>query len=114
MSLHENTGWIVCYDIRDKRRLLRVHRHLKKWGVPLQYSVFMVEASASRLHRLMSELEDLIDTSVDDVRAYRFPAGSECHTLGNSILPDDVLINAPPPKPAPRRIRAADTPALLP
>lgn len=107
MSLHEDTGWIVCYDIRDKRRLVRVHRHLKKWGVPLQYSVFMVQASASRLHRLMCELEDLIDTSADDVRACRFPPGAECHTLGPSLLPDDVLINAPPHKPVPRRVRAA-------
>jgi CRISPR-associated protein Cas2 len=114
MTLHENTGWVVCYDIREKRRLVRVHRHLKKWGVPLQYSVFLVEATATKLHRLMAELEDLMDTSVDDVRAYRFPPGSECHTLGASILPDDVLINAPPPKPTPRRIRVTDAAALLP
>jgi hypothetical protein len=51
MSLHEPTGWIVCYDIRQPKRLIRVHRHLKKWGVPLQYSVFLVQASAARLHR---------------------------------------------------------------
>jgi CRISPR-associated protein Cas2 len=112
MSLHEPTGWIVCYDIRQPKRLIRVHRHLKKWGVPLQYSVFMVQASAARLHRLMAELEDIIDTSVDDVRAYRFAPGAECHTLGASMLPDDVLINDPPPKAAPRRVRRADTGVL--
>jgi len=107
MSLHEPTGWIVCYDIRDKRRLIRVNRHLKKWGVPLQYSVFIVQASASRLHRLMLELEALIDTSQDDVRAYRFASGSECHTLGRDMLPDDVLINEAPPARALRRVRPA-------
>ena len=30
MSLHEITGWIVCYDISDRKRLVAVHRHLKK------------------------------------------------------------------------------------
>jgi len=92
MSLHEPTGWIVCYDIRDKRRLGRVHRHVRKWGVPLQYSVFVVQASATRLYRLMGELDEIIDGRVDDVRAYRFPRGSECHMLGAPFLPDGVLL----------------------
>lgn len=30
---------LVCYDIRDPKRLLRVHRFLRSQGFPLQYSV---------------------------------------------------------------------------
>lgn len=101
MSLHEVTGWIVCYDISDRRRLAAVHRHLKRKGLPLQYSVFLVQASATGMHRIMDELAALIHPAMDDVRAYRFPLGAECHTLGPSILPDDVLITDREAAPAP-------------
>lgn len=104
MSLHEPTGWIICYDIRDKRRLGRVHRHVRKWGVPLQYSVFMVQASATLLYRLMGELDEIIDRRVDDVRAYRFPPRSECHMLGAPFFPDGVLLQASSALPYPQRI----------
>ena len=92
MSLTETTGWVVCYDIADRKRLLRVHRLLRKWGVPMQYSVFIVEASAIRLQRLLLQIDDLIDPGADDVRAYRFPPGSECQVIGPGMLPDSILI----------------------
>jgi len=106
MSPHEATGWVVCYDIRERRRLLRVHRYMKKRGVPLQYSVVLVQASPAQLHRLMLELEDLIDASADDVRAYRFAPGAEYHCLGPSPLPEDVLLFAPHEAAPVRRWRA--------
>ncbi|MFN9707684.1 MAG: CRISPR-associated endonuclease Cas2 [Burkholderiales bacterium] len=106
MSLHEITGWIVCYDIKDSKRLQRVHRQMIKWGVPLQYSVFLVQASSAQLHRLMLTLEGQIDTSADDVRAYRIPVQAECHIIGPSILPEDILISAAPPSsPLRHRVR---------
>jgi CRISPR-associated protein Cas2 len=111
MSLHEVTGWIVCYDIRDRKRLIAVHRHLKKKGLPLQYSVFLVQASQAAMHRIMDEIAALIDPRADDVRAYRYPLGAESHFLGRSILPDDVLItprDTPPPPPIRIRRRAGE------
>ena len=106
MSLHEITGWIVCYDIKDSKRLQRVHREMMKWGVPLQYSVFLVQASSAQLHRLMLTLEGHINTSADDVRAYRIPLEAECHIMGPSMLPEDILIPAsPPPSPSRHRVR---------
>ena len=109
MSLHESARWIVCYDITDRRRGARVYRWMKQQGVPLQYSVFLVEASAARIHTLMQELEELIAVHSDDVRAYRWPERSEVHQLGASLLPDGVLIDPPAPtKPTPTRRRASE------
>ena len=34
---------LLCYDIRDPKRLQKVHREVKKVGMPLQYSVFYIE-----------------------------------------------------------------------
>ena len=45
MADHTPVRWIVCYDITDARRGLAVHRCMKRHGLPLQYSVFLVEAS---------------------------------------------------------------------
>jgi len=94
MSLHAPARWIVAYDITDDRRRLAVHRHLRRVGVPLQYSVFVVETSAAGMHRLMGELRDRIHLKQDDVRAYRWPARPECHQLGRSMLPEGILLDA--------------------
>ena len=100
MSLHDTVRWVVCYDIRDADRGLRVLRFMKDHGVPLQYSVFVVEASAARMHRLMIELEALIAPAVDDVRAYRWPEPAEAHELGCPLVPEGIVIRSPAPTPA--------------
>jgi CRISPR-associated protein Cas2 len=107
MSVHEITGWIVCYDISHRKRLAAVHRYLKQKGLPLQYSVFLLQASAANMHRIMDQIGKMIDPRADDVRAYRYPLSAESHFLGRSILPDDVLITSRdvPPAPAPPRRR---------
>jgi CRISPR-associated protein Cas2 len=32
--------YLVCYDVRDDKRLRRIHRLMKAYGEPWQYSVF--------------------------------------------------------------------------
>lgn len=110
MSLHTPARWIVTYDIADPRRGVRVHRYMKSQGVPLQYSVFIVEASAARMRQVMLALEDLIDPGSDDVRAYRWADHAESHQLGADLLPEGVLISGQPERRAVRRVmvRAAD------
>lgn len=92
MSQNEVVNWVIAYDIAHKRRLAQVHRLMKKQGVPLQYSVFLVHGSSARIASLMGQLGLMIDKRQDDVRAYRVPAAVECHTLGASLLPGDMLI----------------------
>jgi CRISPR-associated protein Cas2 len=107
MSLHDPARWIVTYDIADARRGARVLRFMKTQGVPLQYSVFIVEASPSRMHALMLELEGLIAPAVDDVRAYRWTTQAESHALGRPLLPEGVLIGAEAATPTRRVVRRA-------
>lgn len=91
MPLHAKARWTVTYDITDADRGVSVHRFLRRHGVPLQYSVFLVEASNARMKQLMAELKTLIAAHSDDVRAYRWPQDAECHQLGTPLLPDGVL-----------------------
>ena len=94
MSAGARKSWLIAYDIREKRRLARVHRFLKTEGTPLQYSVFAVEATDNELQRLLSELKQRIDQRQDDVRAYHVPTRCEIFTLGRQALPWGVVVGA--------------------
>lgn len=92
MSESRERDYLVCYDIRESRRLQRVHRRLRRWGLPLQYSVFYCRLSAPRRRSLVRELEALIDESEDDVRLYPLPSGAVIHCLGRRPFPHGVAV----------------------
>lgn len=89
---HQPKAWIVAYDIREPRRLRRVHRTLRKEGVAAQYSVFTVEADDEGIARLLQRLRGIIDERVDDVRAYHLPAHCAVWALGTQHWPDGVSL----------------------
>lgn len=88
MALTEPRRWVIAYDIREPRRLARVHKFLSGVAVPLQYSVFAARGSLAEARRLASELKCLIDERVDDVRLYSIPNTPVVHTIGKPILSD--------------------------
>jgi len=65
---------IVAYDIADERRLARVARHCRDYGVRVQYSVFECRMEADRFDLFWLELLDLIDPEEDRLIAYRICA----------------------------------------
>lgn len=92
MSTREIKTWLVAYDIRQPRRLRRVHRTLRSVGLAAQYSAFTVEADDSGLKRLLVHLAQLIDPNVDDVRAYHVPQHCRVWRLGAQHWPDGVVL----------------------
>ena len=92
MSLHQTAQWLVTYDIANPRRLARVFKHLKKEGVPMQYSVFAVDGSNAKMGALMAHLGTLIDLREDDVRAYRLPDNGWRAILGAAMLPEELWL----------------------
>lgn len=58
---------LVCYDIGDETRLRRVHKTMKGYGDPLQYSVFRCELSEIELQSLKSALWELLNFGQDRV-----------------------------------------------
>lgn len=92
MSAHKIASWLVTYDVSHPRRLARVFKYLKREGIPVQYSVFSVDASNSRMEALMFQISMLIDPKEDDVRAYRLPENGWRSTLGDAMLPDSLWI----------------------
>ena len=100
MAINRRSAWIVAYDVRQPRRLSRVHRLLKKHAVPVQYSVFWYEGTAVEVQRLFFQIAAVVDRRADDVRAYRVPLDTNIVTYGRPVFPDGV-ISVPAPLDAP-------------
>ncbi|MCG3138817.1 MAG: CRISPR-associated endoribonuclease Cas2 [Phycisphaerae bacterium] len=59
--------YLVCYDIRDARRLRRTHKLMKAYGEAWQYSVFYCTLKAIDRVRLENALRDEVNLKVDQV-----------------------------------------------
>jgi CRISPR-associated protein Cas2 len=92
MAAHRKKQYLISYDISHPKRLSRTHRILKKAGLPLQYSVFTVVLSQTRLDRLLAAIERTIDPREDDVRCYALPARIDCKSLGRQAFPKDIML----------------------
>lgn len=61
------TRYLLAYDIRDPRRLRRVHQVAKAWGYPLQYSVFVCDLTRAELLMMKSDFRAEMNTVEDSV-----------------------------------------------
>jgi CRISPR-associated protein Cas2 len=59
--------YIVSYDIADPKRLRRVHRTMRGFGDPLQYSVFRCDLSPTERVLLREALTPLLNQREDQV-----------------------------------------------
>ena len=84
--------YLICYDICDPKRLARVARYLSGVGHRVQYSVFAAELTKRGLDAVLADLEQIIDTREDDVRAYPLPPAGDVAMLGRQIFPDGVML----------------------
>lgn len=92
MADHQPLLYLIAYDIRQPRRLGRVHRFLRRQGLPVQYSVFTAQLDARKLERVLGGLRAIIDARIDDVRCYPLPGRPEQIGLCRQLFPEDVLL----------------------
>lgn len=57
--------YLVCYDIRDPKRLRRVHKVLKGYGEAWQFSVFFCVLKDIDRVRLQTDLEEEMNQKED-------------------------------------------------
>lgn len=60
-------SFVVSYDIMDPKRLQRVHRRMKGFGVPLHYSVFRCDLTTKGRVEMIAELTDLMKQNEDRI-----------------------------------------------
>lgn len=92
MARNASRGWLIAYDIADKRRLSRLHRFIIKHAVPVQYSLYWYKGSSAQIDRLLRDVSSLIDPRYDDVRAYPIPQNTSVDSLGDSGLPAGIFL----------------------
>ena len=88
--------YLVAYDIRDPKRLQRVHGYLKRRALPVQYSVFVVQLTTWQLRELLAGLARLVQ-SVDDVRIYALGNAPRVDVLGAQTGHGVTMTGVTPP-----------------
>jgi CRISPR-associated protein Cas2 len=63
--------YVVAYDISDDRRRLRVFKTLKRYGTPVQESVFECHLTQGQLVEMRQAVAGLIEPHTDQVRIYK-------------------------------------------
>lgn len=59
---HASKRWrLVCYDVRDPKRYRRLHKILKGYGSPVQFSVFRCQLDDRQVSELRWRLEAVLD-----------------------------------------------------
>jgi CRISPR-associated protein Cas2 len=59
--------YLVCYDIRDPKRLRQVHKTMKAYGEAWQYSVFYCCLKAIDRVRMETVLREIMNLKEDQV-----------------------------------------------
>lgn len=91
MPIAQSRPWLFCYDIADARRLGKVARLAKEYGIPFQYSVYLVIANQARLNELLEKIREAINEKEDDIRCY--PVSKTRHILlGKQTLQEGIYL----------------------
>ena len=81
---------IVAYDIADPRRLNKVAKVIKDYGVRVQKSIFEVSVDAGIFDEMKFRIEDVIKASEDGVKY--FPLCEKCagtvEIIGQGVFVD--------------------------
>lgn len=67
MEMSSQNCYVVSYDIREQKRLCKVHRACLGFGEPVHYSVFICHLSEMGRVELIAALSEIIDADRDRV-----------------------------------------------
>lgn len=83
--------YLVCYDIRDPKRLRRVHKLMKGYGESWQYSVFFCVLKDIDRVRMQNDLE--AEMNLRDDQALIIEMGADQHAVREATT---TIGQAPP------------------
>ncbi len=89
--------WLLAHDIADPKRLQKVWRLMRKEGLPLQYSLYLLHGDRQRVQRLLDQLTLIIDSKRDDLRIYPLGENTRLWGLGtqfnegSNALTDEII-----------------------
>ena len=82
--------FLICYDIKDNKRLARFARKIEKFAIRIEYSVFFApNFSKEDMAEIAIEINKLLEDE-DDVRIYEVEDYGIA--LGNAVPLEDIFI----------------------
>ena len=87
--------YIIGYDIADKKRLVRIHRIINQYALPIQYSVFLYTGKKERLEECIQAVLKIFNPKEDDLRIYHLDANAKKERLGRSCFMEGVWLADP-------------------
>lgn len=78
--------YLVCYDVRDDKRLRKIHRLMKAYGEAWQYSVFYCTLKAIDRVRLENGLRELMNQKEDQVLIVDLGANEEAARESSTFI----------------------------
>lgn len=88
--------YIICYDIKSSKRLIRVHNYLKKIAMPIQYSIFILEGDNNYKIECLDQLKNMINDKEDDLRCYILSMNLYQYRIGKTVLSDGIYLSTFP------------------
>ena len=85
--------WLICYDIRDDKRLKRTAKYLEKCGLRVQKSFFQVEMDEKQFKTMKESLLSIIDRENDRLAFY--PLCQKCSSK-HEIIGKGEMMNLKP------------------
>lgn len=83
--------FLVAYDIRQPRRLYKVHQVLKDYASGGQKSAYECYLSHAERRELLHRAIDVIDKDEDTLLVIRLVSRDAVETLGKAVKPVDEL-----------------------
>lgn len=85
---------VVAYDISNDRRRTRLHKKLKDFGNPVQYSVFECLLDKEELDKMKAVVKKIIRPRLDHIRYYQLCAScqSKVEVVGRSEVSREVKV----------------------
>lgn len=77
--------WLLAHDIREPKRLQRLWRYLRKEGVRLQYSIYLLQGNRQHIEGVLDRVRQIIDARTDDVRVYAIGENTRFWGLGKQF-----------------------------
>lgn len=78
--------YLVCYDIRDPKRLRNVHKVMKGYGAPWQLSVFLCQLHNIDRVRLEADLSKVMNLKTDQAIVVDLGANERAMRGGVTVI----------------------------
>ena len=95
--------YLIAYDIREAKRLQKVHYYLKKRATALQNSVFLLHVDNKKLSEILAGVKERTKGKVDDIRLYPianpniiWAAGKQVGAMQHLYSGSNIKKNSPP------------------